>query len=61
MEVQPKITNEEQLTLSDVEKSVILRMRSLQPFQRIEIKLNENRLGEISVVTTSTVREIFVV
>ena len=45
--------------LTAAEKSIILRIRELRPYERIEIKLNDNRYGEISIVSTLTNKEIF--
>lgn len=45
--------------LSAAERSVVRTMRELKPFQKIEIKLRDNRLGEITVISTVTLREDF--
>lgn len=49
----------EGMTLSRAEKSVVLMMRNLGPFDKIEIKLHEHRSAEISITTTSTTKEVF--
>jgi len=43
--------------LSPVEQKVLLLVRNLKPFERIEIKYDKQ--GEITVVVHSTVREVF--
>lgn len=46
-------------SLSEAEQKVILLMRNLGPYERIEIKLNDNRKGELAIVSSSTVKEVF--
>lgn len=43
--------------LSNLEQKVLLLLRQLKPYEKIEIKYD--RQGEITVVITSTVRETF--
>ena len=45
--------------LTAAELKVVFLMRSIQPYQKIEIKLKDNRPGQISVVSTTTLREDF--
>lgn len=45
--------------LSAVERKVIILIRSLRPYDRLEIKLNKDLPGEVSITQTSTVKEIF--
>lgn len=45
--------------LNAAEKAVVILMRELRPYVKIEIKLKGDRMGEISVVQTSTLREDF--
>ena len=45
--------------LSAAERSAVRQMRALKPFVKIEIKLKDNKPGEISVVSTATIREDF--
>lgn len=53
---QKMILNSE---LTEAEQKVIFLIRNIRPYERIEIKLNDNQKGEISVVSTSTIKEIF--
>ena len=41
---------------SEEEKELVLRIRELRPFQKMEIKLMNNEGGKIVVTTTSTER-----
>jgi hypothetical protein len=45
--------------LTEAEKMVIYRMRCLRPFEKIEIRLDDNRRGKLAVVFSSTCKEIF--
>lgn len=45
--------------LSPAEQRVILAMRALRPYERIEIKLDENSPHRLAVVVSSTVKEVF--
>lgn len=45
--------------LSPAERKVVFLMRNLQPYDKIEIKLKDHELGNISVVSTSTTKEDF--
>lgn len=45
--------------LSDAERKVIYLMRNLKPYEKVEIKLHENREGELCIVSTGTTKEIF--
>lgn len=45
--------------ISAAERRVLLLMRQLQAFDVIEIKLHDNRAGEIAIVEKSTAKEIF--
>lgn len=42
--------------LSAAERNMVLRMRSLKPYMKIEVKLVD---GRISIISTSNVREDF--
>lgn len=45
--------------LSLAEQRVILAMRALKPYERIEIKFDDNRPERLAVVVSSTVKEVF--
>jgi hypothetical protein len=45
--------------LSAFEAGIILVIRDLKPFERIEIRYNDSRVDEILVIKSSTVREVF--
>jgi len=45
--------------LSAAERKAIMLMRSLEPYQKIEIKLVDNKQGKVSVTLNATVREDF--
>lgn len=45
--------------ISAAERSAILRMRDLKPFERIEIKLKNNQEGQIAITSTFVAQETF--
>lgn len=47
------------IKLTTEEEALVLRVRDLRPFEKIEIKLNDNRLGQIVYTQTSNVRVEF--
>ena len=55
MELNKQVLND---TLSESEVKVLLLLRQLKPYEKIEIKLNDNKYGELSVVTTCVIKEI---
>lgn len=44
------------IKLTPEEEELIQRIRDLRPFEKIEIKLNDNRSGRIVYTQTSNVR-----
>lgn len=49
----------EKIEVSQPELKIIYLIRNLKPFEKIEIKLNTNNPNEVSVITSSTTKENF--
>lgn len=47
--------------LRELEKKLVLLLRQLKPFERITIQLADDKPGRVSVVVSSTVKEVFAV
>ena len=51
--------------ITDVEtkmlQAILLFMRSAKPFEVMEIKLNDNRVGEFSILVKTNYKQIFIV
>jgi hypothetical protein len=45
------------MTLSEAERKVVFLMRSLGPYEKFEVRLNEH--GRLSIVITKTTKEDF--
>lgn len=56
---EPKIMIDLSGDLSRAEIKAVLLMRELLPYQKIEIKLLDNKPGIISIVRNETLREDF--
>jgi len=53
MEIKPVLNN-----VSDEEFKIVTFIRSLKPYEKIEIKLNDNKIGEIAIVVTTNHKEV---
>lgn len=42
-------------------RAILLFMRSAKPFEVMEIKLNDNRAGEFSILVKTNYKQVFVV
>lgn len=42
-------------------KAILLFMRSAKPFEVMEIKLNDNKAGEFSILVKTNYKQVFVV
>lgn len=42
--------------ITQAEYDLICRIRNLRPFERVEIKLDDNKMGKIAYTITSNVR-----
>ena len=52
----------EQMNISDLspaELRIVLLLRTLRPYERIEIKLSDNEPGNVSIIVFSTLKEVF--
>lgn len=49
------------VSLETLAYRIAVIMANLKPFEKIEIKLNDNSPGELSVLVTSNHKEIFTV
>lgn len=45
--------------LTPAEERILDLVRSLKPYERIEIKLQDNQQGLLSITTTGTTKETF--
>lgn len=52
-------SDEFSLAQSAAEKKVLLLMRNLGPYDKIEIRLNEHKADEILIISTGTQKEVF--
>ena len=55
MQTEEKIISD----LNEAEKNVVFRMRNLKPYERVEIKLNDNKYGEYCITSSMTIKEVF--
>lgn len=42
-------------------RAILLFMRSAKPFEVMEIKLNDNKVGEFSILVKTNYKQVFVV
>lgn len=55
----PKTTYDDFGNLSAAERKVLLLMRNMRAYEKIEIKFENNIGSKISVVASSTLKEVF--
>lgn len=48
-----------EMKLSEIDKKILYMVHTLRPYERIEIRLENNEPGKISVVSTLTIKEVF--
>jgi hypothetical protein len=59
MDLKKTVESKTTIELSAAERKAVMLMRELKPYQKIEIKLVDNKPGKISVVRNETLREDF--
>lgn len=42
-------------------KSILLFLRAIKPYEVMEIKLNDNRVGEYAILVKTNYKEVFII